>query len=62
MCGILGLIHRNPAQRAPLADAVLNRLAHRGPDGHGVYTDDAGFSLAIPGYPSSICLLRALSP
>lgn len=40
MCGILGLIHRNPAQRVPLADAVLNRLAHRGPDGHGVYTDD----------------------
>ena len=40
MCGILGLIHREPAAREPLTAKALETLAHRGPDGTGVYTDD----------------------
>ena len=40
MCGILGLIHREPAAREPLTARALETLAHRGPDGTGVYTDD----------------------
>lgn len=39
MCGILGVIHRQSAERADLSAAVLNGLAHRGPDGSGVFTD-----------------------
>lgn len=39
MCGILGLIHRQAAVREPLSDLTLSRLAHRGPDGTGVYTN-----------------------
>ena len=39
MCGILGLIHRSPGERPALSDALLARLAHRGPDGNGVYSD-----------------------
>jgi len=39
MCGILGVIHRQPAERSDLSAAGLNRLAHRGPDGSGVFTD-----------------------
>ena len=39
MCGILGLIHLAPGDRPSLSDDALERLAHRGPDGHGVYTD-----------------------
>ena len=40
MCGILGLIHQQAAQRAPLSELDLSRLAHRGPDGTGVYTSE----------------------
>ncbi len=39
MCGILGLIHRSPGQRPQLPDELLARLAHRGPDDRGAYTD-----------------------
>ena len=39
MCGILGLLHRSPGERPALSDALLARLAHRGPDGNGVYVD-----------------------
>lgn len=39
MCGILGHIHRTPARSDPLAEGDLSRLAHRGPDGSGVYTN-----------------------
>lgn len=39
MCGIIGIVHRTQAERSPLAAADLARLAHRGPDGSGTYTD-----------------------
>lgn len=39
MCGILGFVHREPEQRPPLSEQALSRLAHRGPDGTGVFTD-----------------------
>lgn len=39
MCGILGRVHRHPAQREAISDIDLSYLAHRGPDGRGVYTD-----------------------
>ena len=39
MCGILGFVHRDPEQRPPLSEQALSRLAHRGPDGNGVFTD-----------------------
>ncbi|MGJ3522809.1 asparagine synthase (glutamine-hydrolyzing) [Nitratidesulfovibrio sp. D1] len=39
MCGILGVVHREPATRAPLGSADLALLAHRGPDGSGTYAD-----------------------
>jgi len=38
MCGIIGHIYREPAPRQPLAEGAVARLAHRGPDGSGVYT------------------------
>ncbi|MGI9421149.1 MAG: asparagine synthase (glutamine-hydrolyzing) [Geminicoccaceae bacterium] len=41
MCGLVGLINRD---RAPISERVLksmrNALAHRGPDGGGLYIDD----------------------
>lgn len=40
MCGILGLIHREPLMREPLPAKVLATLAHRGPDATGVFTDE----------------------
>ena len=48
MCGIIGFIHRqtinnalNQAQVRPvLSQTDINRLAHRGPDGTGVYSDE----------------------
>jgi asparagine synthase (glutamine-hydrolysing) len=40
MCGILGLIHRASCVRGPLSAKALASLAHRGPDGSGVFTDD----------------------
>jgi|SoiMethySBSTD1v2_1073268.scaffolds.fasta_scaffold07738_5 asparagine synthase (glutamine-hydrolysing) len=39
MCGILGHVFRRPAVREPLSGRVLSRIAHRGPDGSGVFTD-----------------------
>jgi asparagine synthase (glutamine-hydrolysing) len=39
MCGILGIIHRQAALRSDLSSQALMRLAHRGPDGSGVFTD-----------------------
>lgn len=39
MCGILGRFYRQPTRRAPFTKNDLGTLAHRGPDGCGVYTD-----------------------
>jgi len=39
MCGILGRFYRQPAHRSPFTKQDLATLAHRGPDGSGVYTD-----------------------
>jgi len=39
MCGILGIIHREPATHAPPSGCALSRLAHRGPDGSGAFAD-----------------------
>ena len=41
MCGIAGWLGRAPADDAPAALARMVRaIAHRGPDGHGAFTDD----------------------
>jgi len=40
MCGIIGRIFREPARRDDLGGDAIAQLAHRGPDGSGVYTDD----------------------
>jgi len=40
MCGIVGHAYRNPAPRQPLSAKALSWIAHRGPDGSGVYTND----------------------
>ncbi len=37
MCGIIGRCYRQPAQRSPFTEKDLATLAHRGPDGSGVY-------------------------
>lgn len=43
MCGIAGLTNATP----PLLEEMVERLAHRGPDGNGVWTDpDSGLGLA----------------
>lgn len=39
MCGILGRVYKDPAPRQPLSEGDLTHLAHRGPDGSGVYTN-----------------------
>lgn len=39
MCGILGIVTREPGNRQPLSPAHLATLAHRGPDGTGTYVD-----------------------
>jgi asparagine synthase (glutamine-hydrolysing) len=42
MCGIAGLTNAAP----PLLEEMVERLAHRGPDGHGIWTDpDVGLGL-----------------
>lgn len=41
MCGIAGLLGR---EDAPLVGRMCDRIAHRGPDGHGTWTD-AGVTL-----------------
>lgn len=40
MCGIVGRAYKGAATRKPLSEEILNKLAHRGPDGLGVYTSD----------------------
>lgn len=45
MCGITGLLGRG-AQKREIVKAMTDRLAHRGPDDDGVWTDpDAGIAL-----------------
>lgn len=39
MCGILGHIYKDSAPRQSLGEGELAHLAHRGPDGSGVYTN-----------------------
>jgi asparagine synthase (glutamine-hydrolysing) len=39
MCGILGRFYRQPSDRSLFSKQDLATLAHRGPDGAGVYTD-----------------------
>nr|WP_086426149.1 asparagine synthase (glutamine-hydrolyzing) [Nitrospira cf. moscoviensis SBR1015] len=39
MCGILGRFYRQPGSRSSLTKTDLATLAHRGPDGAGVYTN-----------------------
>jgi len=39
MCGILGRFYRHPDHRSPFTKRDLTALAHRGPDGSGVYTN-----------------------
>lgn len=48
MCGITGFLQPpgSADQFAPLAQAMADRIAHRGPDDHGVWVDaDAGVAL-----------------
>lgn len=40
MCGILGIVNRSAQRRHSLSDSDLARIAHRGPDGSGVFTDE----------------------
>ena len=40
MCGILGFVHRRREQRSLLSVDAMARLAHRGPDGAGHFTND----------------------
>lgn len=49
MCGLTGFWHPNATadHLAPCAQAMADRIAHRGPDDHGVWTDaEAGLALA----------------
>jgi asparagine synthase (glutamine-hydrolysing) len=39
MCGIIGLFHKQQGQRPALSAHHVRNLAHRGPDGSGVYSD-----------------------
>ncbi|TKB76592.1 MAG: asparagine synthase (glutamine-hydrolyzing) [Nitrospira sp.] len=39
MCGILGRFYRQRSDRSSFTEQDLTTLAHRGPDGAGVYTD-----------------------
>lgn len=40
MCGILGLVQKTTDGPISLAEGDLRRLAHRGPDGHGLYVSN----------------------
>lgn len=39
MCGIAGFLLRDGTAQEPLAEWMCDRIRHRGPDDHGVYTD-----------------------
>lgn len=39
MCGIIGCVYRESAQREPLSGRDLFNILHRGPDGSGIYTN-----------------------
>jgi asparagine synthase (glutamine-hydrolysing) len=39
MCGIAGVFHPRSAPRTAVVDAMLDLIAHRGPDGRGVVSD-----------------------
>lgn len=45
MCGICGVVALDRPPETAVAQAMLARLRHRGPDGEGVFTDDAGAAL-----------------
>jgi len=45
MCGICGVVALGQPPDAAAAQAMLARLHHRGPDGQGMFTDDAGAAL-----------------
>lgn len=42
MCGLVGIVHRNGTGRVdiPLLTQMTRSLAHRGPDGEGIWVDD----------------------
>ncbi|MGF6781104.1 asparagine synthase (glutamine-hydrolyzing) [Paraburkholderia sp. GAS334] len=40
MCGIAGLVGATPDVRRELTNKMIDRIAHRGPDGEGVFCDD----------------------
>ena len=41
MCGIAGMIHKKGQANPEAVQAMLDTIAHRGPDGEGLYTDGA---------------------
>ena len=45
MCGICGVVSLGNPPETATARAMLARLRHRGPDGEGVFADDAGVAL-----------------
>ena len=45
MCGICGVVSLGNPPETATAQAMLARLRHRGPDGEGVFADDAGVAL-----------------
>jgi len=44
MCGICGYFHRNPSKHVPdgVLDAMVDSMAHRGPDGRGTFRKENG--------------------
>jgi asparagine synthase (glutamine-hydrolysing) len=40
MCGIIGRFNKNPIACGDFGTDILKQLAHRGPDGSGVYSDE----------------------
>src|SRR3954452_22537679 len=45
MCGLCGIVALGRPPEAGLARAMADELRHRGPDGEGVWTSDAGAAL-----------------
>ena len=39
MCGIVGFINGRGDAQGPVLQAMLARIAHRGPDGQGIFVD-----------------------